>query len=189
MKYRVWALPLIAVASLFVLAGTACDDDDDDGDGGATPTASGGADEELTLYFNDLAAIQGELSEGIELIDEQSQAAFADPAAARQTLSATKTAGEAAMSDLQDLDVPSEAADAHASLETAGQAYLDAIDGLSNDLQNISGDAEYDAFLAEAQNPESEIQQARADLQTACGEMQTVADDNNVDVAALECPA
>ena len=184
---RVWLLPLIAVASLFVLSVAACSDDDGD-DAAPATTAAGGGDEELTLYFDDLAAIQSELSEGIEIIDEQSQAAFVDPAAARQTLNATKSAGEAALSDLEELDVPSEAADAHASLESAGQAYLDAIDGLSNDLQDIQAGEEYDAFLAGTEDPNSEIQQARADLQAACDEMQAVADDNNVDVA-LECPA
>ncbi len=189
MNSRIWALVVLAASSLLVLSVAACSDDDDDGDDAApATTAAGGGDEELTLYFSDLAAIQSELSEGIEIIDEQSQAAFVDPAAARQTLNATKTTGEAALADLKDLDVPSEANDAHASLETSGQAYLGAIDGLINDLQGIQAGAEYDEFLAGTEDPNSDIQQARTDFRAACDEMQTVADDNNIEVA-LECPA
>jgi len=188
MKSRPGALLLLAAVSLLVFAVAACNDDDDEDGDGSTATATAAANEELTLYFNDLAAIQGELSEGTGIIADQSEGALGgDPAQARQTLNALQDAGQAALADLDELEPPSEAADAHAALAAAGEAYLAAIDGLANELQNVQAGAEYDEFLAGTEDPESEYQQAKADLQAACEDMQTVVDDSGVDVA-LECP-
>ena len=177
-------LVLLAAASLLLISIAACNDDDDSGsDATATPNAN----EELSLYFGDLAAIQNELNEGIQIIDGHADAAFVDPAAARQTLNAVSVAGQAALKDLNEVDVPAEAADAHAALENAGEAYLSAVDGLADELQTVEPGDEFTAFLDGINAPGSEYEQAKADLQTACADMQTVADDNDIDVT-VKCP-
>jgi hypothetical protein len=56
MKSRLGALVIFAATSVLILAVAACGDDDD----GDQSTA-----EELTLYFDDIASIQRELSDGI----------------------------------------------------------------------------------------------------------------------------
>ena len=177
MKSRLGALLILAATSLLFLAVAACNDDDED-----ESTA-----EELTLYFDDLADIQRELSDGIEAIDERSQAGFENPPAARQSLDGVQTAGQSALDDVNDLEVPAAAADAHASLSEAGEAYLAALDSLAEELQTVEAGPEYDEFLAGIDDPDSEFQQAKAGLQAACDEMQTVADDNGI-VVTLECP-
>jgi hypothetical protein len=189
MNSRFWGLIVLAAVSMLLLSVAACDDDDDDDDegtnGDATSAATGGGDEELTLYFQDLAAIQAELNEGVGLIDEQS--AFSDPAAARQSLEGLSTAGQAALSDLEELDVPADVTDEHSALEAAGTSYLSAVDSLADELQTIEAGEEFDAWLAAIEEPDSEYSQARAELQSACQDLETIATDNNVDVV-LECP-
>jgi hypothetical protein len=187
----VWAVILLAIVPLALLAFVACDDDDDedgDGDGnGSATTAPAGDGDELSLYFNDVAAIQGELTDGVDTIGEQSQSAFGDPAQARQTLSAILDAGNASLEEFNALDPPAEAADAHAAVADAGEAYLAVVQGLSDDLQGMEAGPEFDAFKEDVQSPDSEFSAAKADMQAACDEMQAVADDNSIDVA-LECP-
>ena len=177
-------LILLAATSLLFMGIAACDDDDDSGsDATATPAAN----EDLSLYFGDLASIQEDLNAGIQTIDGQADAAFVDPAAARQTLNAVSVAGQAALTDLNELDVPTEASDAHAALEDAGETYLSAVDSLADDLQNVEAGDEFTAFLDAINAPGSEYELAKADLQTACADIQTVADDNDVDVT-IKCP-
>lgn len=185
MKSRFWVLPILATVSLLILATAACDDDDDDDEDGGGGAATTAASDDLTLYFQDLAAIQEDLNEGVNTVGEQSDAV--DPAQARQALNAVSAAGQDAFSQLQEMDVPAEASDDHAALEDAAEAYLSEVDALADELQNIGAGEEFETWQTDVESADSEYSQAKAGLQEACADLAALAEENNVAVE-VDCP-
>jgi len=183
MRFRLLMTILGATLALTLgVAGVACGDDDDDTNGdGATnaPDAAG--------YYSDVDRIQNSLTEQLDSISEQSDAAYGDPDKALTSLSAAESAGSAALEDLNALEAPPVATTAHADLVTASEDLVAAVQDLIDGLAGIEEGPEFEGFLADVLQPDSAYSQAAEEMREACSGMQAAADNSLVEIV-FQCP-
>jgi hypothetical protein len=183
--------PVLLIAASAVLLGigaVACGDDDDDDDAG-TATATGSTDGESPLvdYLTEVNDIENSVTTATNAIGDQSEDAFSDPARARQALSAAIDAAEAAVASLKALEpVPETAQDEHDALVSSGEALVEVVQGLNDELQGMSAGAAFDQFADDAQAADSDLSNAINAGVDACEAMSQLATDN--DVEHIECP-
>jgi len=174
----------VTLALALGVAAAACGDDDDDTNGdGATnaPDAAG--------YFTEVDRIQNALTTHLDDIEEQSDEAYGDPQKAQVSLSAARSAGEDALADLDALEVPAVAADPHADLVAGATALISALDGMIDGLEGIDERGpEYESWLADVAQPDSEYSKAAEQLRSACSGMQAAVDNSPVKDIVFQCP-
>jgi len=168
----------VTLALLLGVAGAACGDDDTNG-GANAPDAE--------AYYTDVDRIQNSLTEQLDAISEQSDAAYGDPDKALTSLSAAESAGSAALEDLQALEAPSVAATAHADLVFASEDLVAAIQQLIEDLAGVEEGPDFESFLADVLQPDSAYSQAAVEMRDACSSMQAAADNSRVEIV-FQCP-
>ena len=129
-------LPLPAVLLLVVAA--SCGDDEEKGGRTATP----GAEATLGEYIAQVDEIQDDLTKVVD--DLGFEQAFADPAAARSSVSGAIDLTESAVEALRALNPPSTADAAHNELIAAAENLIDVASVLNEDLQGAEAGAEFD---------------------------------------------
>jgi hypothetical protein len=186
MKSRLLWIILSAIVVLMLgVAAAACGDDDDDGNG--APTGDGEPD--AAAYFTDVDRIQNRLTVHLADIEEQSQEAYGDAEKAATSLAAATSAGEAALADINALDVPSVAATAHADLVAAADALISALDGMIAGLEGIEGNGpDYQDWLGDVAQTDSAYTLAVEQLREACDGMQDAVDNSPVKDIVIQCP-
>ncbi len=183
--------PLVLFAASALLLGigaVACGDDDDDGNDGGTATSTGGGTTTLGAYLKDVNDVQEGVSTATDVIGEQSDTAFSDPAKARQSLSAAIDVADSAVTALKALDPPDEAKSEHEALIAAGENLVKVAQKLSDELQGMQPGAAFDTLAKDAQAPGSELSAAIDKMVSACEAMQSVSEEYKTSVS-LSCPA
>lgn len=147
---------------------------------GVSACSSGGGKLSLEEYFEKLEEIDNKSTEETDALGER-LGNTEDVEEIKDAFAEFPAIIDEFLDDLEGLEPPDEAADAHDEAVEAGRAFQDEFDKLLDDLQDaeslddLFGITENDAF--------NEADQAFTD---ACNELQSIADDNGIDVS-LDC--
>ncbi len=150
---------------------------------------SGGGGGELSLeqYFDRVGSIIEGLEERTATLDQPLEQEFDSEAeqieAARDAFTSVLPVFQDFVDDLDDLDPPSEVADAHRELVAGFVNLLEGLEALIDQLAEVESAAEFTELLL---GPDSGFGSAIGQLAVACLQLQSIADDNDVD-ANLEC--
>lgn len=166
-------------------AGDSTDDGDDSGDDG-----DGSGDDEPSADLEDYFAEIDAIFEAADAASDELETAFDEAYSAVETVEEAKQVlGEfllasregiaGALDDLEDVDPPNEAEDAHSAFIEAGRDLVDISERISDDLQDVETEDDLSA-LSEDFDAEGTAAAAAAD--DACFDLQGIADDASIDV-------
>lgn len=185
MKHRFLGVMLALAVGLSLALMAACGDDDNS-KSTATPTGSGNAsssDQPLTDYFQQVKDISTKLDEQGHSLSDQYPNLSTDPDLARSYYSAALPLFDDTISQLKDLDPPSDVKSQHEAFVSAIEDFRSALQGLSDDLKDINSEDDLKDYL----NNKTDNVSAKSDAVTvACQGLQTVADKNKISVD-LQC--
>ncbi len=183
MKIRYLAVAIIGAMALS-LGAVACSSDDDDGGG------NGGGELTLAEYFSELASLGQAFDAGGEALDEQAGVDFEGTESDEEAVEVfvtfvddTKNLVKDFVNDIDGLNAPAEAADAHSEAVTAGQALGDMYDNALTVLD--TAETFEDATLV-LEGPG--FVDAAERFGAACVALQGIADSNGIE-ADLACPS
>ena len=183
MKFRYLILALVGAMALS-LGAVACGGDDDD-DGG-----NGGGELTLAEYFSELETLSQAFDADGEALDEQAGVDFEGTEGDEEAIDVfvdfiddTKNLVKDFVNDIDGLNAPAEAADAHAEAVTAGQELGDMYDNALTVLDTYETFEEA-TFVLEAPG----FVDAEDRFGAACIELQDIATANDIDVD-LACPS
>jgi hypothetical protein len=146
--------------------------------------ACGGSDA-MTLeeYFEEFQTTNNEFEERADKLFEEVD--DTDPDALKQAFRDTPPLIDEFIDELQAMDPPSEAADAHNEAVEAGRVLVQEYEAFVEDFDDTDGSL--DELLEVLEGIEtSALGDALEEFGTACEQLQTIADDNEIEVD-LEC--
>ncbi len=169
---------LFVIGMLLSVAASACGG----GDG------SGGDELSLEQYFEEVASIIESLEERTATLDQPLEREFDSEAeqieASRDAFATVLPVFEDFVNDLDGLNPPVEVEDAHDELLAGLGDLVGGVEELIDQLEGIESASEFsDLLLA----PDSAFGSAVGKLAAACLQLETIADDNGIDAAVLEC--
>ncbi len=181
---RFLGIPLILAATLFLTV--ACGGDDSTKNG-ATPTndggSSGGADQTLKEYFQQLGNVLDNVDSQSNQINGKYLNAGVDPDQTRKYIAEFLPLIARALSDIRNLDAPGAVKQQHDNLVSAIQDVVAVDTALSKDIQDIDSAADLKAYLESRQSDYT----AKTDAVNAnCSDLQTVANSNSLGID-LKC--
>lgn len=150
--------------------------------------ACGDGEEELGLdeYFRQVDDIEEGIKTGIGGLEEKSEGVIGeDVEATRAYVDGYQGIVGQAVNDMNDLDPPSEAGDAHDEFVAALSGMLPVWEDLSERLADLESPSGVQELLVEA-GAEPAWQEAAQQFADACGELQGIADEKGIDVS-LDC--
>ena len=185
MKIRYLVLAIIGAMALSLGAVACGSDDDGDGNGG-----SGGGELPLAEYFSELEALGQAFDDAGEALDGQAEGNFAGAETDEDQIEVfvdfiddTKNLVKDFVNDIDNLNAPAEAADAHSEAVTAGRELGDMYDNALTVLDTYETFEEA-TFVLEAPG----FVAAASRFGAACIELQDFATANDINVD-LACPS
>lgn len=176
-----WLVGLLLVVGM--LLGVAASDCGGGGDGSS-------GDDELSLeqYFEEVASIVEGLEERTSTLDQPLEPEFDSEAeqieASRDAFATVLPVFQDFVDELDDLNPPAEVEDAHGELVAGFADLAGGVEDLVDQLEGIESASDFsDLLLA----PDSAFGLAVGKLAGACLQLETIADDNGIDAAVLEC--
>jgi hypothetical protein len=184
MKHRFLGVMLTLAVGLSLALVVACGDDDSSNKATSTNTGSSSSgNQSLAQYFQHVKDISNKLDEQGHSLSDQYPNSSTDPDQARSYYSAALPLFGYTISQLKDLDPPSDVKSQHEAFLSALEDFGSALQGLSDDLKQINSESDLQDYL----NNKTDNVSVKSDAVTvACLGLQTVADKNNVSVD-LQC--
>jgi chromosome segregation ATPase len=194
---RLLALILTACLAGFVIAcGGGDDESSDSGSPGAqTPAdgdgaADGGDEPSLEEYFEQVDTIFESSDQEIDDLNTELETAIDEATTVEDQvqalddfLSQSVDILSGAVEDIEAIEPPDEAQDPHDAFIAAVRGGIESTEGLRDDLEGASGEAEVNTVIEEFAEEITQIQQV---ADSACLDLQQIADSNNI-VVDLNC--
>lgn len=154
--------------------------------------ACGGGEEGLSVeeYFQQLQTISDDLEKQGATLDSEFEAAFGsetgevDVDAVQRVLSDGASAFRGALDDVEDLEPPSEAADAHGAFVEQVRARTDLMESLADRVAEAESASDLGEVFAEFEGPE--LEKEAVSFSDACRALERLAADNGIQVQ-LNC--
>jgi hypothetical protein len=155
--------------------------------------ACGNVGDELSLgeYFQQLETISNDLEERGEVVERELETAF-DPEGGIESaidtlqglLSEGASAFEDALADIESLEPPSEAENAHNVFVEEARGRVELVEDLADRVAEVESLSDLEEVFAQLESPE--FQAADRRFRDACQALQGIATDNGIDVD-LDC--
>jgi hypothetical protein len=176
MKSKLSSTMLIASA-FFVALVVACGGSD-----------NGGVELSLEQYFDEVSSIVEDLEEQTATFDQPLEQEFDSEAeqieAFRDGFTTALPVFQDFVDDLDNLEPPAVAADAHSELVAGLADFIGGLEDLIEQLADVETSAEFTELLL---GPDFGFGAGTARLAVACLELQAIADDNDIDADVLDC--